>query len=272
MKSRVLMALGGAVAHNPPGPVLKAFLEQAGGPEAEIVIVPTASARAEAGEEFVAAFQALGQISPARILPIRERGDAHQPMHLAALRAASGIFITGGNQVRLSATFGGTPAERELVAAYARGAVIGGTSAGAAILSAVMLAFGEDGPTPRQGLAQFSAGFGLSRRIIFDQHFRQRDRLGRLLFAVAQHPGLLGVGVDENTAALVTDDACLTVIGEHAVTVVDGVDLAATDVADVAPGRPVALSGAQVHVLTAGCTFDLQTRTAVIPRQQLMME
>lgn len=272
MTTRVLLAMGGAVDYDPPGPLLNAFLEQAGGAEAAIVILPTASARPEAGQEYAAAFRALGLAAPASLLPIRERADAHRPEHLAALRAASGVFITGGNQVRLSATLGGTPAERELVAAYERGAVIGGTSAGAAILSTVMLAFGEDGPTPRQGLAQFSAGFGLSRRIIFDQHFRQRDRLGRLLFAVTQHPGLLGVGVDENTAALVTDDACLTVIGEHAVTVVDGVDLAATDVADVALDRPVALSGARLHVLTAGCTFDLQMRTAVIPRKQLSTE
>jgi cyanophycinase len=167
--------------------------------------------------------------------------------------------------MRLSSIIGGTKLESELHTAYQRGAIIGGTSAGTAILSKVMLAYGHSGATPRERIAQFSQGFGFTDKIIFDQHFRQRDRLGRLAYAVATHPGLLGVGVDENTAAIVENDSKISVIGKHAVTIVDGKNITASTVAEVTSSRPIAISGLQVHVLTPGCTFDMRKRTAYIP-------
>jgi cyanophycinase len=167
--------------------------------------------------------------------------------------------------MRLSSIIGGTRLESELHKAHQRGCVIAGTSAGAAILSKVMLAYGQSGGTPRERIAQFSQGFGFTDKIIFDQHFRQRDRLGRLAYAVAAHPGLLGVGVDENTAAIVENDSKISVIGRRAVTIVDGQNITASNVAEITASRPVAISGLQVHVLTPGCTFDIQKRTTHIP-------
>jgi cyanophycinase len=137
-----------------------------------------------------------------------------------------------------------------------------------------MLAYGKNGATPRQSSAQFVPGLGFTNRIIFDQHFRQRDRLGRLLYAVANHPGKLGVGVDENTAAVIEADGptqteVLTVIGQNAVTIVDGRAIEATDVSELKPRQPVAVSGVRLHVLTHGCTFHLPEYRAHIPEKTL---
>jgi cyanophycinase len=183
------------------------------------------------------------------------------------VKQATGIFIAGGNQMRLTTLFGGTRLETELLATYRRGTVLAGTSAGAAVLSKVMLAFGRSGPTPRQSLAQFTAGFGLTDKLLFDQHFRQRDRLGRLIYAVAAHPGLLGVGIDENTAAILEDDRLISVLGTGAVTIVDGHEISATDAAEAADHAPIAVAGLKVHVLTEGCCYDILQRQAIIPKK-----
>ncbi len=259
-----LMAIGGAADLEEPL-LFREFVRRAGGAKARIVVLPQASGRKDTGEEYVRIFTDLGVKRRPVSLEFRSRLDADLPRHLRAVRAATGIFIAGGTQMRLSSLIGGTKLEDELHAAYRRGAIIAGTSAGTAILSKVMLAYGHGGPTPRERIAQFSQGFGFTDRIVFDQHFRQRDRLGRLAYAVATHPGLLGVGVDENTAAIVEDDALISVVGRNAVTIVDGRDIAASNVAEVTASRPVAVSGLRLHVLTPGCTFDMKRRTAHIP-------
>ena len=245
--------------------IFKEFIRRAGGAKARIVVLPQASGLKDTGDEYVRKFMDMGVKRKPISLEFRSRLDADLPQHLKAVRNASAIFIAGGTQMRLSFIIGGTKLEAELLEAYQRGCVIGGTSAGTAILSKVMLGYGRGGPTPRERIAQFSQGFGFTDKIIFDQHFRQRDRLGRLAYAVAAHPGLLGVGVDENTAAIVENDSKISVIGKGAVTIVDGMNITASDVAEVTASRPIAISGLQVHVLTPGCTFDIQKRTAHIP-------
>lgn len=263
-----LMAIGGALDLEKPGLVLQEFWRRSGGPAARLAILPTASGRPEAGNEYLQALSSFELERPPQILQIRSRAEARQPAHLAGLKEASGICLIGGNQMRLTAFLGGTPVESSLHEAYRRGAVIAGISAGAAALSTVMIAHGHGGPTPRQRIAHFAPGFGFTDRAIFDQHFRQRDRLGRLLFAVACHPGVLGIGIDEDTAAILEGDR-LIVCGKNAVTIVDGSELLATDVADVDGARPIALSGARIHVLTHGCSYHLVERRAQIPEKLL---
>ena len=245
--------------------IFKEFIRRAGGANARIVVLPQASGLKDTGDEYVRTFMDLGVKRKPISLEFRSRVDADLPRHLKAVRAASAIFIAGGTQMRLSSIIGGTRLESELHKAYQGGAVIGGTSAGTAILSKVMLAYGKNGATPRERIVQFTQGFGFTDKIVFDQHFRQRDRLGRLAYSVATHPGLLGVGVDENTAAIVENDSKISVIGKSAVTIVDGKHITASDVAEVTASRPIAISGLQVHVLTPGCTFDIQKRAAHIP-------
>ncbi len=167
--------------------------------------------------------------------------------------------MSGGSQLRLSQLLPGTPLGEALHRAHHRGAVVGGTSAGASIMSDFMISMGDEGVTPRQRASQVTAGLGLVRGVVLDQHFDQRSRYGRLLSVIAPSPHLLGVGIDEDTAIVVTDSREFTVRGSGAVFVVDCRG-AVTDAPDARPGAPVLVSGATVHTLPAGSTFDLVER------------
>lgn len=261
------MAIGGAVKEE-DSVLFQEFIRRAGGRKSNIVVLPQASSVEATGKIYAKVFKKLGAKNTTAI-EFRDRAEADKKSHIEALRRSTGIFITGGTQMRLTSLLGGTKFEAELLAAYKRGAVIAGTSAGTAVQSQLMLAYGHGGPTPRERMALFSTGFGFTDKIIFDQHFRQRDRLGRLAYAIAMNPGMLGVGVDENSAAIVEDDSHITVCGRNAVTIVDGKNMKATNVAEVTNSRPVAVSGLIIHVLTEGCSFDMKSRTAVIPSLKL---
>jgi cyanophycinase len=132
-----------------------------------------------------------------------------------------------------------------------------------------MIAYGRGGPTPRERIIQFSPGLGFTDRFIIDQHFRQRDRLGRLIYAVTCHPGVIGLGLDENTAVVLEDDDRLTVYGSGAVTVVDGSQISASDIAEVQSRGAVAVAGLTVHVLTQHSTYQRSTRSANLPLRAL---
>jgi len=266
----ILMPIGGNENHKKPL-VLQEFVNRAGGDHADIVIFPQPSILADTGNEYAALFLKLGARS-ARSLEFRTRAEAYAEGFSDAVHSASGIFISGGTQMRLPVLIGGTPLEAAILDAYRRGVVIAGTSAGAAVMPKVMIAYGKGGPTPREGMAHFAPGLGLTEKIIFDQHFRQRDRLGRLVYLIASHPGLLGVGIDENTVAIVEDETFITVAGTGAVTIVDGSEMAATNVAEVEHGGAVAVSNVRIHILTSGCSFDIKTRKAYIPPLQLLRE
>ena len=259
-----LMAIGGAV-DDEESVIFEEFIRRAGGAKARIVVLPQASSLKDTGKEYARVFQHFGLKSKPVALEFRERKLADKKQHLDSLRNATGIFITGGTQMRITSIIGGTTFEAELLAAFRRGAVVAGTSAGTAIMSKVMLAYGKGGVTPRERIAQFSPGLGFTDQIVFDQHFRQRDRLGRLAYAISMHPGLLGVGVDENTCAIIEDDQHITVCGRSAITIVDGKEMVSTNVAEVEGSRPVAVSGLRIHVLTQGCSFDMKKLAARIP-------
>lgn len=267
----ILMPMGGALDERKDPAVLMEFLRLAGGKRARILIFPQASARRDTGREYVEMFKAFGA-KEAVTLEFRRRSEAGTAEQIKLIRKASGIFFSGGTQMRISAIMAGTPLEAELLAAYRRGCVVGGTSAGASILSKTMVAYGNGGPTPRERMIQFSAGLGFTDKFIFDQHFRQRDRLGRLIYAVASYPGAFGVGIDEDTAAIVEDDSRLTVCGSGAVTVVDGFDILDTDVAEVENRGAVAVSNLRVHVLTHNSVYDGRKRIATLPSRQLLVD
>jgi len=263
-----LMAIGGAVGFEESN-IFKEFIRRAGGAKAGIVVLPQASGLKDTGREYSQTFQSLGVKQKPVSLEFRVRAEADKPRHLEALRNATGIFIAGGTQMRITTIIGGTRFESELLSAFKRGAVIAGTSAGTAVMSKVMLTYGKNGATPRERIAQFSPGLGFTDKIIFDQHFRQRDRLGRLAYAISMYPGLLGVGVDENTCAIVEDGKRITVCGRNAITIVDGSEMVSTNIAEVTGSRPVAISGLKIHVLIEGCSFDMRSRNAVIPQIRL---
>lgn len=261
----LIVAIGGALDFKRPR-LLQTLIALAGGEDARIGIIPTASAEQQSGALHAQAFQAAGLRQPPVVLEIHERAAALAWDDWRPLEHLSAFFFTGGSQLRLTTILGGTPLLEALLAAHQRGAVIAGTSAGAAVLGSVMIAFGQRGASPRVRQAQFAPGLGFVPHLLFDQHFRQRDRLGRLLYAVAQHPGLLGVGLDENTAAVV-DGERLSITGQNAVTLVDGRNMQVTDLAEIESFAPFAVSGLTLHVLTHGCSYDFATRKVTLPQK-----
>ncbi|HET9661983.1 MAG TPA: cyanophycinase [Thermomicrobiales bacterium] len=254
-----VIAIGGAEDKFRDRVILSRFTELAGGADARIVVIPTASSIESAGERYKAIFLGLG-VAQVDIAVIGDRPDANSDLIVDMIRQATGIFMTGGNQMRLAAIIGGTRAMNIILERNLQSAVVAGTSAGASILSSHMVAYGSSGNSPKMRMAQMVAGFGLVPGAILDQHFRQRDRLGRLMMLVASNPSLLGVGVDEDTAAIFTNDSCIEILGRHSVTIIDGSE-AYSDVYQVKGHGGITLSGAKIHVLTSGHTFDMGGRT-----------
>jgi cyanophycinase len=201
------------------------------------------------------------------VLRVRTREDAIEasPEVFDALESATGFFMTGGSQLRISSALGGTALAAALRRRHAEGMVVAGTSAGAAVLSRHMISMGESGGTPRRRLVQMAQGLGFAPDLVVDQHFRRRDRMGRLLTALSYNPEPLGVGVDEDTAAVIAADGVMTVLGSGAVTTVDASALRFTDSHAVHRGQPVAMLGLKVDFLTSGCRYDLRRRAALAP-------
>ncbi|HRN60756.1 MAG TPA: cyanophycinase, partial [Chiayiivirga sp.] len=190
------------------------------------------------------------------------RADGEREDWLERIAYATGVFFTGGNQLRLSTILGGTRAAKMIRQTNAAGVAVGGTSAGASILSEHMIAFGAEGGSPRADSVRLAPGLGLTNRFIIDQHFRQRDRLGRLVSALAYNPFPVGIGLDEDTAAFIGPDNTLEVEGSGAVTVVDADGAEFSSMAQADESDPVCLIGLRVHVLVRGATFNLHTRRA----------
>jgi cyanophycinase len=256
-----VIAIGGAEDKIRSRRILGRVLELAGADEARIAIIPTASRLPSTGDRYRQLFSELGA-KCVRVLPFKTRADCSDSGLLDALSNATGVFMTGGNQLRLATTIGGTPAARMLRRRNREEAlVVAGTSAGAAIMSEHMIVYGKEGSTPRAGMVSISPGLGLVNTVIIDQHFRQRDRLGRLLTALAYNPFAIGVGLDEDTAVMVRD-AYIDVIGQNAVTIVDPSGLSHSALGTVREGEPVSLIGLRLHVLVDGGFFDIARREA----------
>jgi cyanophycinase len=255
-----LFVIGGAEDKLRRRTVLATFVEHAGGPDARIAVVPTASSLGpEIVEVYDAVFRRLGAADVVGVRP-ETREQASSPELVDRLDDVTAIFMTGGNQLKLSAVVSGTPFGQAIVDAHRRGVVVGGTSAGASIQSSHMVAFGSGGSTPKQRMTQVAAGLGLLEEAVVDQHFEQRNRYGRLLMIVAQSPQLLGIGVDEDTAALVRKDTgTLEVVGRGAVTIFDGRQMVGS-AHEAQRNQPLLASGVVLHVLPAGARFDLHAR------------
>ncbi len=254
-----VIIIGGAEDKVRDRVILSRFVALAGGVDATIAVISTASSLGlEAGERYK---QVFGDLGVTRVIALHAvtRSQANDEVSTLAIREATGIFLTGGNQLRLSSTIGGTRLADAILERFRHGAVVAGTSAGASAMSSHMIAFGASGATPKHRMAQISAGLGVLPGVIIDQHFQQRNRLGRLLSLIAQNPSLLGLGVDEDTAGVVGPDGILEVIGRGSITVVDG-SQSETDAWEVRGHRPLMISGVVLHSLPSGYRFDLRHR------------
>ena len=253
------MVIGGAEDKLGERVILSRFVELAGGDQAQIVVISTASSLGDAATDLYR--HLLGRIGARKITGLcpETREEANDPQAVAALTSATGIFMTGGNQLRLSSIIGGTALGAAILDAHGRGVVVAGTSAGASAVATHMMAFGSSGATPKHRMAHVSVGLGLLVNVVVDQHFEQRTRLGRLLAVVAQSPSLIGLGLDEDTAAVIDANDILEVIGRGSVTIVDGSDVI-TDAFRTTGHKPMMVSNARLHSLPAGYRFDLRAR------------
>jgi cyanophycinase len=254
-----VMVIGGAEDKLRDKVILHRFVKMAAGENGTIVVISTASSLGdEATNLYRELFTQMGAGSVTGLRPVT-REEANGEEGAAAVAASTGIFLTGGNQLRLASVVGGTKLGAALLAAHDRGVVVAGTSAGASAVSTHMVAFGASGATPKHRMAQISAGLGLLKSVVVDQHFEQRTRLGRLLAVVAQSPSLIGLGLDEDTAAIVYADDTMEIVGRGAVTVVDGSQVL-TDAFQTKGHRPMMVSGVILHSLPSGYRFDLGAR------------
>jgi cyanophycinase len=256
-----IVPIGGAENKENDRRVLARFVEVSGGAAADIVVIPTASRLHETGPRYETLFRELGA-ARVSVMDFDTRRDCQEPNRLSRLEEASGIFFTGGNQLRLTTLLGGTPVATVIRRRNAAGATVGGTSAGASILSEHMIAFGDEGSSVISGSVRLAPGLGLTNRFVIDQHFRQRDRLGRLITALAYNPFSVGIGLDEDTAVFIGPDETLEVEGSGGVTIVDAKETTFSSMDSVSEGQPVCMLGLKVHVLVAGATFNLHTRVA----------
>ncbi len=262
-----MLPIGGAEERQPGGEILERFVALAGGEQARIAVIPTASGEPqESGERYVKLFGEMGA-AHADWLRVATRDDANADGPLELLRGATGIFVTGGSQARLIELLTGTRAMECIRERNAAGVVVAGTSAGASIVAGHALV-GGSGIAPsgdaaaRKGMVELAAGWGLLQDLVIDQHFSQRGRLGRLLAAFAANPGLIGLGQDEDTATLIDGAGILETLGSGMVTIVDGRD-AISDFFERKPGEVLTVARSSLQVLGPGRYFDLKTRQPV---------
>lgn len=256
-----IVPIGGAENKENDRRILERFVRVSGGELADIVVIPTASRMHETGARYEQVFRELGA-ARVTVMDFDTRRDCQERGRLRRIEEASGIFFTGGNQLRLTTLLGGTPVAKLIRTRNALGVTVGGTSAGASILSEHMIAGGDEGSSMIAGSVRLAPGLGLTNRFIIDQHFRERDRLGRLLTAIAYNPFAVGIGLDEDTAAFIAPGELLEVEGAGGVTVVDPGEVSFSSIDAAEDGQPVCMLGLKVHVLVAGATFDLNTRVA----------
>jgi cyanophycinase len=267
-----LLVIGGAEDKYNERRILKKFLSLAGGEKAEVLIVPVASDYPEfAADVYTQAFRNLGIANP-RVLRATSRQDVVQADVDKLLDGVTGVFMTGGDQMRLVSLLGGTKLAdklRQLVRETP--VVLAGTSAGAAGMSTSMIVRGESTSHPHKNSVKLSPGLGFLKNIIIDQHFTERGRISRLITAVSYNPYNLGIGIDENTAIILDGKGGLEVFGAGSATIVDGSQITYNEIAEVDDNQPFSVCGLQLHVLRDGLVYDYLDRHPFQPTNEFLL-
>jgi cyanophycinase len=257
-----LVAIGGGEDKKGESAILKKFIRLAGGSRARVVVMTVATdVPKESAAEYRRVFKKLG-VEDLHVVDVSIRKDALEEKALKLIEGATALFFTGGDQIHVTSLLGGTRMHELIDKRYSDGLVIGGTSAGAAMMSNSMIIRGDSNCNPRFGAMEIGPGMNFLPGAMIDTHFSQRGRIGRLLTAVAHYPQDIGLGIDENTAIAVNGGQ-FEVLGEHSVTVVDAGDITYTNLPDLAKDEPLALHGVQVHVLSEGHKYDLEKRAPI---------
>jgi len=257
---RNLVAIGGAEDKTSDLEILRQVFALAPGDNREVAVLATASGIPH--EVFPAYQSAFERVGASRVhhLDVRTRADARDPANAKIVRGCGTIFFTGGDQLRLTNVLGGSPLLDAIRARYAEGAVVAGTSAGAAAMSATMIYDGAASDALRKGAVKMSSGLAFVHGVVIDSHFLERGRFTRLMEVGATNPEYIGIGIGEDAAVIVHDDHILEAIGPGHVIVVDSGSLQSSNVAEIAEGEPVAVEHVIMHALISGCGYDIQRR------------
>lgn len=260
---RQLVIIGGAEDKEGDCHILREFVRRAGGTRANIVIMTAATELPrDVGENYIRIFERLGAEN-ARIVDTETRDDASSSTALEAIAKATGIFFTGGDQARITSILKDTELDKAIHQRYSEGVVIGGTSAGAAVMPDKMIVEGDSETNPRPEIVDMGPGLGFLPGVVIDQHFSERGRLGRLITALIREPAVLGFGIDENTAMVVTDSQ-IEIVGQGSVTVVDESEATYNNLSEILRDESLAICGAKLHILPHGFKFDLKTRKPIL--------
>jgi cyanophycinase len=267
-----VMVIGGAEDKVNGCAILNAFFNSAGGKMATIGVIPCASQEPSVvGDRYYQIFKGMGA-PQVQILDIRQPKECDEERWLDVLSNCTGVFLTGGDQLRLRDLIGGSQFMTSIKQRIALGnLVLAGTSAGAAIVGEKMISGGSSGDSPSQSLVDLTTGLGIFPDLLVDQHFHNRNRMARLMSAIAAHPDKLGVGIDEDTCAAFEDDSTFEVIGKGTITIIDPGKLTHTNYLASGQSSPLSLHNLTVHILSQGDHYNYQQRVVlpapVMPRR-----
>jgi cyanophycinase len=265
-----VLVIGGAEDKVHGREILHTFFTRAGGTDAHIIIIPSASREpAIIGGRYIRIFEEMGA-HKVELLDIREREQCTDSYFQASLEACTGVFMTGGDQLRLCGVLADTPVMEIIRQRVHKGEIaLAGTSAGAAVMGHHMIAGGGSGEPPNRSLVDMATGLGFIPEVIVDQHFHNRNRMGRLISAISGHPDRLGIGIDEDTCAMFERDGWLQVMGKGTVTIVDCTEVSYTNRPDVGASDPINIHNLRVHILSYGDRYHLYQRTVLPPVHKL---
>lgn len=252
-----LIIIGGAEDKDGDREILKKLTNYLDKENGTLLIATIATENPEKSfEKYNSVFTKLG-VKNIKGLDVSSRKDAFDIENAKIVKKADLLFFTGGDQLRITSILGGTPIYDALKELCDNGGLIAGTSAGASVMSDTMIVMGEDDESPRKCTLKMSPGLGLMRNIIIDQHFAQRGRIGRLLTGIAQNPEVLGIGIDEDTAIIVSDKGIAEVVGSGAVYFIDGSSIAYSNVSEQHSEDILSMFNVKLHVLKEGNRFNL---------------
>ncbi|HWR08775.1 cyanophycinase [Sporomusa sp.] len=258
-----LLIIGGHEDKTGERVILRKFVDMAGGRDSLIVIIATATDEPRiVGSEYKDIFTLMGA-AVVNIMAIANRETANQPQQAEIIKKSTGIFFTGGDQLRLTSILGGSAVDAAIRAAFSQGAVVAGTSAGAAVMSETMIVGGHSNDSPKKSSLSMAHGMGFLSEAVVDQHFAQRGRINRLLSSVAQNPHVMGIGIDEDTALIVGPDRVCEIVGSQTVTIIDGKNIIYSNISESNQSQPLAISNVLLHILPAGYGFDLNLRLPI---------
>ena len=262
-----LVAIGGGEDKSSELHILKRVFSLAPPKNEKVAVIATASGIPhEVFPMYEEAFRRLGA-PEVRHLDVRTREQAHNDEVVETARECGIVFFTGGDQLRLTNTLGGSPLLQAIRELYAEGGVVAGTSAGAAAMSATMIYNGSAADALRKGAVKMSSGLAFVEGIVIDSHFLERGRFTRLMEVGATNPEYIGVGLGEDAAVIVHDGHILETVGPGHVIVVDSLNLQSSNVAEISDGEPVTVEHVIMHALINGCGYDIDSRSYIKPEE-----